>query len=70
MESSRMSLAYILLKILTIILVVFFLTDVIMQNISYSFYKGNQPIIQSYKNVDKSKHFAIEFKSEDGNYRK
>lgn len=42
MESSRMSLAYIFLKILTIILVVFFLTDVIMQNISYSFYKGNQ----------------------------
>ena len=33
-----------------------------------TFYKGNQTIIQSYKNVDKSKHFAIEFKSEDGNY--
>ena len=33
-----------------------------------TFYKGDQTIIQSYKNVEKFKHFAIEFKSEDGNY--
>ncbi len=42
MERQKMNLAYILLKTITIILVVFFLTDAIMQYISYSFYKGSQ----------------------------
>lgn len=40
-ETGKVSIWYIVLKIVMIVLIIFFLTDAIMQFISYRFYKGN-----------------------------
>ena len=39
-----MNVAYIILKIIMIVLIVYFATDLIMQTISYSFYKGDKQL--------------------------
>jgi len=44
MRKNKVSTAYIVLKILMIILIVFFLSDTVMQIISYSFYKGDRQL--------------------------
>ena len=41
-EKKKVSVGYIILKIIMWVLIVFFATDAIMQFISYSFYKGNR----------------------------
>ena len=40
-EMGKVSIWYIILKIVMIILIVYFLTDAVMQFITYRFYKGN-----------------------------
>jgi len=42
MGNNKVNTAYIILKIIMIVLIVFFATDGIMQMISYSFYKGDR----------------------------
>ncbi len=41
-ENGKVSVWYIILKIVMIVLIVFFLTDAVMQFISYRFYKGDR----------------------------
>lgn len=42
MEKKRVSVAYAVLKIIMIVLIVFFASDAVIQFISYSFYKGDR----------------------------
>ena len=42
MEKKKVSVAYVVLKIIMIVLIVFFASDGLMQFISYSFYKGDR----------------------------
>ena len=44
MRKHKVNIAYIILKIVMIVLIVYFATDCIMQTISYSFYKGNKQL--------------------------
>ncbi|MBQ5434147.1 MAG: hypothetical protein IIU30_11970, partial [Treponema sp.] len=42
MEKKKVSVAYVLLKTVMIVLIIFFASDGLMQFISYSFYKGDR----------------------------
>lgn len=44
MEKKKVSTGYIILKIIMWVLIVFFVSDAIMQFISYSFYKGDRQL--------------------------
>jgi pimeloyl-ACP methyl ester carboxylesterase len=44
MRKKRVNIAYIVLKIIMIILIVYFATDAVMQTVSYSFYKGDRKL--------------------------
>ena len=44
MRKKKVNIAYIVLKIIMIVLIAFFATDAIMQYISYSFYKGDRQL--------------------------
>ena len=42
MEKKRLNVAYVVLKIIMIVLIIFFASDGLIQFISYSFYKGDR----------------------------
>ena len=44
MRKHKVNVAYIILKIIMIVLIVYFSTDLIIQTISYSFYKGDKQL--------------------------
>ena len=44
MRKKKVNIAYIILKIIMYVLILFFATDAIMQHISYSFYKGDRQL--------------------------
>ena len=44
MRKNQMNTAYIILKVIMIVLIVYFVSDTVMQTISYSFYKGDKKL--------------------------